>query len=267
LILPAVIEKEFRMFFRYPLRVISSILVGLVFLLQFVFFGQAVLGGRYSQLLASSTGMGDYPTYALIGYVLWWVSVSPMEAYVWGVRRELQRGTFEMNILSPARILELLSGLAVSWLLMDSALMGIVFLIGALIFDIPLTFTIILKSIPIILASLLAFLGFGFIFAGLVMLLKNIGPFAQIFEFGMLFFSGVFFPLSVMPKWLVSFSKLFPLTHAASAVRAIFVGKTYAEIQGEIVWLLFLIPLYWAAGYLIFKWAEKITRVVGYGGY
>ncbi|AGT34335.1 hypothetical protein OCC_14285 [Thermococcus litoralis DSM 5473] len=91
MILSAVIEKEFRMFFRYPLRVISSILVGLVFLLQFVFFGQAVLGGRYSQLLASSTGMGDYPTYALIGYVLWWVSVSPMEAYVWGVRRELQR--------------------------------------------------------------------------------------------------------------------------------------------------------------------------------
>ncbi|ALV63133.1 ABC-type multidrug transport system, permease component [Thermococcus sp. 2319x1] len=267
MIVPAVIEKEFRMFFRYPLRIISSILVGLVFLLQFVFFGQAVLGGRHSQLLASSTGMGDYPTYALIGYVLWWVSVSPMEAYVWGVRRELQRGTFEMNILSPTRILELLFGLAVSWLLMDSTLMGIVFVIGALIFDIPLTFTIILKSIPIILASLLAFLGFGFIFAGLVMLLKNIGPFAQIFEFGMLFFSGVFFPLAVMPEWLVAFSKAFPLTHAASAVRAIFVGKTYAEIRGEIVWLLLLIPLYWAVGYLIFKWAEKVTRVVGYGGY
>jgi len=91
LILSAVIEKEFRMFFRYPLRVVSSILVGLVFLLQFVFFGQAVLGGRYSQLLATSTGMGDYPTYALIGYVLWWVSVSPMEAYVWGVK-ESSRG-------------------------------------------------------------------------------------------------------------------------------------------------------------------------------
>ncbi|AGT34336.1 hypothetical protein OCC_14290 [Thermococcus litoralis DSM 5473] len=184
-----------------------------------------------------------------------------------GSKERAPEGTFEMNVLSPARILELLSGLALSWLLMDSALMGIVFVIGALIFDIPLTFAIILKSIPIILASLLAFLGFGFIFAGLVMLLKNIGPFAQIFEFGMLFFSGVFFPLSVMPRWLVAFSKVFPLTHAASAVRAIFVGKTYAEIQGEIAWLLFLVPLYWMSGYIIFKWAEKITRVIGYGGY
>ncbi|HDD31262.1 MAG TPA: ABC transporter permease, partial [Thermococcus litoralis] len=35
----------------------------------------------------------------------------------------------------------------------------------------------------------------------------------------------------------------------------------------EIIWLLFLIPLYWMIGYLIFKWAEKITRVIGYGGY
>lgn len=52
-----IIEKELRMFFRYPLRVFSAVSVGIVFLLQFVFFGQAVLGG-YSQLLASSTGIG-----------------------------------------------------------------------------------------------------------------------------------------------------------------------------------------------------------------
>ncbi|MCD6141047.1 MAG: ABC transporter permease [Thermococcus sp.] len=207
------------MFFRYPLRVISSILVGIVFLLQFVFFGQAVLGGRYSALLEVSTGMGDYPTYALIGYVLWWVSVSPMEAYVWGVRRELQRGTFEMNILSPAKIVELLSGLAISWLLMDSVLMMIVFAIGVVIFAIPLTLLIILKSLPIVVASLIAF------------------------------------------------SKLFPLTHAAAVVRGLFVGKGYLEVWGEVAWLLVLIPVYWGIGYLIFKWAERITRVIGYGGY
>ncbi|NJE25843.1 ABC transporter permease [Thermococcus sp. MV5] len=267
MILSAVIEKEFRMFFRYPLRVISSVLVGLVFLLQFVFFGQAILGGRYSALLEVSTGMGDYPTYALIGYVLWWVSVSPMEAYVWGVRRELQRGTFETNILSPAKIVELLSSLAMSWLLMDSVLMGVVFAIGIVIFDIPLTFSVILKSLPIIFASLVAFLGFGFVFAGLVMMLKNIGPFAQIFEFAMLFFSGVFFPLSVMPKAMIAFSKIFPLTHAAYIIRALFVGMSYSELLGEIKWLFFLIPLYWGIGYALFKWAEKITRVIGYGGY
>lgn len=168
----AVIEKEFRMFFRYPLRVISSVLVGIVFLLQFVYFGQAVLGGRYSALLEASTGLGDYPTYALIGYTLWWVSSSPIEAYVWGVRRELQRGTFETNVLSPSSLTAILLGLALSWMLMDSILMLIVFLFGVFLFKIPLSAVIILKSLPVIFLSLLAFLGFGFLFAGLVMLLK-----------------------------------------------------------------------------------------------
>lgn len=70
---------------------------------------------------------------------------------------------------------------------------------------------IILKSLPVIFLSLLAFLGFGFLFAGLVMLLKNIGPFAQLFEFGMLFFSGVFFPLTLMPNWVRSFAEFIPL--------------------------------------------------------
>lgn len=263
----AVVEKEFRMFFRYPLRVISSIFVGIVFLLQFVYFGQAVLGGRYSTLLEASTGMGDYPTYALIGYVLWWVSVSPMEAYVWGVRRELQRGTFETNVLSPARLIGLLFGLSLSWLLMDSTLMVIVFVMGVIIFKIPITAIIILKSLPAIAASLLAFLGFGFVFAGLVMLLKNIGPFAQIFEFAMLFLSGVFFPLTVMPAPIQALSNLLPLTHSARIVRALFAGEGYSAVGDSVAWLLLLIPAYWAIGYLLFRWAERTTRVIGYGGY
>ncbi|AMQ19521.1 ABC transporter ATP-binding protein [Thermococcus peptonophilus] len=255
------------MFFRYPLRVISSVLVGIVFLLQFVYFGQAVLGGRYSALLEASTGLGDYPTYALIGYTLWWVSSSPIEAYVWGVRRELQRGTFETNVLSPSSLTVILLGLALSWMLMDSILMIIVFLIGVFLFKIPLSAVIILKSLPVIFLSLLTFLGFGFLFAGLVMLLKNIGPFAQLFEFGMLFFSGVFFPLTLMPNWVRSFAEIIPLTHAISTVRTIFSGGGYSQASSSIGWLVILVPLYWLIGYLLFRWAEKLTRVIGYGGY
>jgi ABC-2 type transport system permease protein len=263
----AVIEKELRMFFRYPLRVISSILVGIVFLLQFVYFGQAVLGGRYSPLLEASTGLGDYPTYALIGYTLWWVSSSPIEAYVWGVRRELQRGTFEANVLSPSGLARILLGLATSWLLMDSFLMLLVFLFGVFLFKIPLTSSIILKSVPVIVLSLTAFLGFGFLFAGLVMLLKNIGPLAQIFEFGMLFLAGVFFPLEVLPPWVREIADFIPLTHSTAIVRAIFSGRSYGDVIGPLFRLSLLIPAYWLVGYLLFRWAEKTTRVVGYGGY
>jgi ABC-2 type transport system permease protein len=265
--LVAVIDKEFRMFFRYPLRVLSSLIVGLVFLLQFVYFGQAVLGGRYSALLQSSTGVGDYPTYALIGYVLWWVSVSPMEASVWGVRRELQRGTLESNVVSPMSLVEMVVALSLSWMLMDSVIMTLVFVMGAVIFEIPFSGAAIAKSLPVIGLSFFAFLGFGLVFAGLVMVLKNIGPFAQIFEFAMLFFSGVFFPLSVMPQWLQEFSKLFPLTHSAAIVRALFAGGSYTDVASSLLWLLELIPLYWGIGYALFAWAERTTRVIGYGGY
>ena len=171
----AVVEKELRMFFRYPLRVVSSIIVGIVFLVQFIFFGQAVLGGRYSSMLAASTGMGDYPTYALIGYVLWWLFASPIEAYIFGIRRELQRGTLEINMLAPLRTIKFLIGLSLGWILIDNVLMGVVFLFGVCLFKIPLSWGIILKAVPIFMLAFVAFLGFGMIFAGLVMLFKNIG--------------------------------------------------------------------------------------------
>ncbi len=151
-------------------------------------------------------------------------------------------------------------------MLMDSILMLIVFLFGVFLFKIPLSAVIILKSLPVIFLSLLAFLGFGFLFAGLVMLLKNIGPFAQLFEFGMLFFSGVFFPLTLMPNWVRSFAEFIPpLTHAISTVRTIFSGGGYSQASSSIGWLVILAPLYWLIGYLLFRWAERLTRVIGYG--
>ncbi|CAB49342.1 ABC transporter permease [Pyrococcus abyssi] len=255
------------MFFRYPLRVISSIIVGLVFLIQFVYFGQAILGGRFSALLKASTGVGDYPTYVLIGYTLWWVSVSPMEASVWGVRRELQRGTFESNVASPTGILKMIIGLAMAWMLMDSVVMLIVFIFGILMFQIPISAHSLLKTSPVLLLSFLTFLGFGLMFAGLVMMLKNIGPMASILEFVILFLSGVFFPLSTLPGVVRELSWAIPLTHAANAVRKLFLGFSYSSVYSELVSMLILLPLYWAISLGVFKWAEKITRMMGYGGY
>ncbi|WP_048055353.1 ABC transporter permease [Pyrococcus sp. NA2] len=255
------------MFFRYPLRVISSVLVGIVFLIQFVYFGQAILGGRFSQLLKASTGMGDYPTYVLIGYTLWWVSVSPMEASVWGIRRELQRGTFESNVASPTGILKMVIGLALAWMLMDSVLMGIVFALGVWMFSIPLSLLTIIKAIPILAISFLTFLGFGLIFSGLVMMLKNIGPMANIVEFAILFLSGVFFPLSTLPKPIRDLSMLIPLTHASNAVRKIFMGLGYSAVLGDMAMMLALLAIYWIISLIIFKWAERIARMMGYGGY
>ncbi|RLF78759.1 ABC transporter permease [Thermococci archaeon] len=263
----AVMEKELRMFFRYPLRVVSSIIVGIVFLVQFIFFGQAVLGGRYSSMLAASTGMGDYPTYALIGYVLWWLFTSPIEAYIFGIRRELQRGTLEINMLAPLRTIKFLIGLSLGWILIDNVLMGVVFLFGVCLFKIPLSWGIILKAVPIFMLAFVAFLGFGMIFAGLVMLFKNIGALGQIFEFLVMFLSGVFFPLNVMPYWVRAVGNAIPLTHAINIVRGVFVGKSYAEMASSLQALLLLSTAYWLISYGIFRWAEKITRVVGYGGY
>ena len=115
--------------------------------------------------------------------------------------------------------------------------------------------------------AFVAFLGFGMIFAGLVMLFKNIGALGQIFEFLVMFLSGVFFPLNVMPYWVRAVGNAIPLTHAINIVRGVFVGKSYAEMAPSLQALLLLSTAYWLISYGIFKWAEKITRVVGYGGY
>lgn len=186
---------------------------------------------------------------------------------MWGIWRELQRGTLESNVAPPMGLLEMVVSLALSWMLMDSVIMAVVFLTGVVAFGVSLSWTALLNALSIVGLAFLAFLGSGLVSAGLVRVFKNIGPFVQIFEFLVLFISGVFFPLSTLPRWLVIISDLIPLTHSANAVRRLLVDFPYSAVAGEVAWLLILIPLYWLASYALFRWAEKTARVMGYGGY
>ena len=71
----------------------------------------------------------------------------------------------------------------------------------------------------------------------------------------MMFLSGVFFPLSVMPSWVVNIAKFLPLTFLADSLRAIAVGGATItdlgyQMLGLFIWLLIGLTL----AVKLFKW-------------
>ena len=48
----------------------------------------------------------------------------------------------------------------------------------------------------------------------------------QIINFPMMFLSGLFFPLSLMPDWICPVAHVLPLTYLADALRQVIVGAT-----------------------------------------
>jgi ABC-2 type transport system permease protein len=63
-------------------------------------------------------------------------------------------------------------------------------------------------------------------------------PVANIISLPMMFLSGVFFPLEILPGWLASVSRFFPLTYLADGMREITVnGSSIATLGPELAGL------------------------------
>ncbi|MBN2496234.1 MAG: ABC transporter permease [Deltaproteobacteria bacterium] len=98
-------------------------------------------------------------------------------------------------------------------------------------------------SATVLLAPVLCALC-GLLFSSLAVLVAASRPRPDVFRIyfslvvtPMLLFSGVFFPLELLPGWARAAAWFNPLTHAAAAARAIYAGRVDLELAGELIWL------------------------------
>tara|TARA_B110000196_G_C20990499_1_gene587949 strand:- start:722 stop:946 length:225 start_codon:yes stop_codon:yes gene_type:complete len=71
----------------------------------------------------------------------------------------------------------------------------------------------------------------------------------------MLFLSGVFFPLSVMPDWLTRWSQYLPLTYLADGMRAVTVeGASITTLGSELIGLGIWIVISCSIAIKTFRW-------------
>ena len=71
----------------------------------------------------------------------------------------------------------------------------------------------------------------------------------------MMLLSGVWFSLEGSPEWIVSISKLLPLTHVVDASRAIMLdGAGLMEISHHLLMLLLMMLVFLFIGVKLFRW-------------
>ena len=99
------------------------------------------------------------------------------------------------------------------------------------------------------------FLSIGLAISGWAKTEDTAAPITNLISMPMMFLSGVFFPLSVMPSWVANFAKFLPLTFLADSLRAIAVGGATItdlgyQMLGLFIWLLVGLTL----AVKLFKW-------------
>jgi len=259
-------HKEWTIFRRYPIWVFGFIVWPLIFPLGSIFTARALSGpdGAGLAAFAARTGTTDYIASIVIGLTLYmWINIT-----LWDVglqlRNEQMRGTLESNWLCPIWRFSILLGPSLTKLLTSLVFMATAVVEYGVFFgtwvagrNIGLLLLIMLLVIP-------SMYGIGVAFGSLVMRVQEASNMVFLVRGIFMIFTGVSYPLAVMPAWMQSVASWLPLTYAVHALRAVTLGgATLRDIQNDLLMLaLFAVSLS-VLGYASFRFTEKRARRSG----
>jgi ABC-2 type transport system permease protein len=259
----AVTAKDWRQYWRYPLNAVSHVLQPIVWLTPVYFMGAAFSVNGKALGFAGYTGTTDYISFILIGTVL----SNFISAVFWGMgyalKNDMDSGVLESNWLAPIPRPVLLIGHTITNLAVTTATSSVMLIVGALLFGFQVNSST-LAAIAVTIPMLLGLYGFGFMFAAIVMVMREANTLTDVGSFLVQIFSGANFPVTVLPRWLLPIALALPLTYGFDAVRGILLGtNTLLPIILEyIVMLIFMVAMI-GIGLLAFRRLERYVRQRG----
>jgi len=236
------IEKNYR--FHFAVKVFD-----IVFQLSIFYFLSRLMPGQ------------DYFSFILAGLMFsrffqFWLNV-----FAQNIRQEQYWGTAELLFLSPRPpLLVLFSSSGGKFLLLAVELLFYT-LIGKYLFHAAFSFSVA-GLIPVLLLTTLMFAGIGLVSGSFIMYFKRGDPANWLIATSFDVLSGVYFPLTLMPRWLQAVSALLPTTAALGAWRQAVLYHSLPS-AGQM-----LVLSAWAAGFLLlgffsFQAAVWHTKIKG----
>ncbi|NMA86703.1 MAG: ABC transporter permease [Tissierellia bacterium] len=261
----AVFKREMRIMLRYPSWFIPMLIWPVIFPFGFLFTAKALSGTGNTSLaqFQNFAGTTDYTTYMLIGTTIWmWIN-SMLWTFGSSLRVEQVRGTLESNWLCPVPKISLLIGYSLFQILFSL----VYIMVSVLEFKVFYNFKFVgnpFLALLVIIVSIPAVYGLGFVFASLVMWAKEANSMVHMVRGIMTIFCGITYPLSVLPNWMRNISEFIPMTHSINALRSVIAsGAMLSDIKREIYILIISGIILMTLGILAFNYTQKKVKETG----
>ena len=255
--------KDWKVFWRYPLNAASNIFQPIIWITPVYFMGKAFSTNGSALGFAAFSGTGDYMSFILLGTVLTNFILTVFWGMGYALKNDMDAGVLESNWLAPVSRLLILVGRTLTSLL-TTAITSLIMLViaGALFGFRPTgnTFAALLTSLPM----LVGLYGFGFAFAGLVLLMREANTLVDVSSFLVQGLSGTNFPVQSLPTWLIPVALALPLTYGLDAVRGwLLQTRTILPLNVEIVLIIiFMFLMLWIGAWVFYR-VERHVRTLG----
>ena len=252
------IKRDFRMLFTYKLALSTSFL-GIFFNLFYLVLFGSMFGRR--ELSALAPYGGDFISYIIVGSIGWGFLWGIMGSTSGALRSEMMRGTLESILLTSTRVSTIMIAYTIFGCLFGLLSIGLLISVGFLCFGVSFGAATVYTFIIMFLSALLM-MGFGMIFGGLTIWVKNIGTLAILTQNIAMFFCGVYFPITVLPEYLQPIAKYVPFYYSIEGLRKSLIPTTpESEIIKYVIILLVLSIAFILIGlYILHKGLNKAKK-------
>lgn len=183
-------------------------------------------------------GNPNYFEFVAPGIVAMIVMTAVLTGLAASISREKESGTMDGILISPINRMAIILGKALSQSIRGLIQGAIVLLLAYLLFGVVVHGNLLLIAFLLIL-GIFSFVGLGILVSAIATEQETATQLLFMFQFPMLFLSGVFFPILMMPRVMQAISMVIPLTYAITALRKVMVlGAGISAVRSEILVML-----------------------------
>ena len=198
----------------------------------------AIIAPIQAKLEGIIAGNPNYFEFIAPGIVAMIVMTAVLTGLAASIAREKEQGTLDGILISPINRLAIILGKALAQSIRGLVQGAIVLLLAILLFGVIIHGSILLIAL-ILFLGIFSFVGLGILVSAIATEQETATQLLFMFQFPMLFLSGVFFPIALMPGFMQKISQVIPLTYAITALRKVMVlGAGLSAVRTELLILL-----------------------------
>lgn len=165
------------------------------------------------------------------------------------------RGFFKLLAITPLRKGEWVIAKYGWYLMLMSVSIGLMYAVSIPLFGVQLTITA--PAVAIILTGILLFMSMGMLIGVATKDPESASAVANAIGFPMMFLSGTFFPIEMMPKFLQAIATVLPLTYMSEGLRATMIYGNESSALIDLVILVVLGVAFFVAASKLMSWKER----------
>ncbi|HVO37382.1 MAG TPA: ABC transporter permease [Candidatus Acidoferrum sp.] len=213
--------------------------------------GSPIIGITQTTAQAQVTEYIDFLVPGLIGFS---ILTSPMFSLV-NISSEYKRiKLFKQLSLTPLTKIEWLASKVLFYILLSSASFLLMVAVGVFAFGAHIVLSLWL--IPFLILGPMLFASLGMLVGTISKNTETASVVGNLITFPMMFLSGTFFPISLMPTYLQYFAHVLPLFYIIDGLNGVMIYANYTQTAIDLAVVTAITVIFFVAAARLFKWRE-----------